>query len=77
MEKRLVAVGRMVPGNTIVRVNTAGIRRNGVTMKQYGVSPAIIRSSGMLMLPRAAIRLEIKPTGNRKPSATKNHRRHR
>ena len=43
----------MVPGNTTVLVKAAGRMRSGMGMKQKGVLPAIISSTGMPMVPRA------------------------
>ena len=64
--------GAMEPGKTIVRVSAAGKMIVGMGMKQNGVRPAIISSTGMPMVPRMTTRSWMKPIGNSSPSDTKN-----
>lgn len=73
----LDAVGRMEPGKMTVLVKAAGTIIMGMARKQKGVSPEIIRSIGMLMEPRKAMRSQMKPMGKRNPSATKKYLRQR
>ena len=61
----------------MVFVSAAGTSVMGITMKQKGVSPESIRSMGMLIDERRAMRSQMKPTGNRNPKAMKNTRRQR
>ena len=65
------------PGKMMVRANAAGKIIDGVTIKQYGVSPDTMRLMGMLIVPRSATSAAINPTGNRNPRATKKMRRQR
>ena len=69
--------GKIEPGNTTVLASAAGRMSVGIGMGQNGVRPAIISSIGIPIVPRIAMTLWMKPTGNRNPNATKNQRRQR